>query len=76
MRGGVASPGAIGVAGLVPGLDGTEVSLIGEGNGRTARVIGSPFSDGTRGVGGCLRTDRDRSDRSEGGRFSFGVGGS
>ena len=76
MRGGVASPGAIGVAGLVPGLDGTEGSLAGEGNGRTARIIGSPFSDGARGVRGCLRTERDRSDCGECERFSFGVGGS
>ena len=76
MRGGVASSGAIGVAGLVPGLDGIEGSLAGEGNGRTARIIGSPFSDGARGVRGCLRTERDRSDSGEGERFSFGVGGS
>ena len=75
MRGGVASPGAIGVAGLVPGLDGIEDSLIGEGNGRTARTIGSPLSDGTCGVRGCLRTERDRSDCDGRERLSFGVGG-
>ena len=75
MRGGVASPGAIGVAGLVPGLDGIEGSLAGEGNGRAARTIGSPLSDGARGVRGCLRNERDRSDSCEGERLSFGVGG-
>ena len=75
MRGVEASPGAIGVAGLVPGLDGIEDSLIGEGNGRTARVIGSPLSDGTCGVRGCLRTERDRSDGGGCERLSFGVGG-
>ena len=75
MRGGVASPGAIGVAGLVPGLDGIEDSLIGEGNGRTARIIGSPLSDETCGVRGCLRTERDRSDCAGFERLLFGVGG-
>ena len=80
MRGGVASPGAIGVAGLVPGLDGTEVSLIGEGNVLAARIIGPSLSEETCGViggrrSGCRRAERDRSDCAGVGGLLFGVGG-
>ena len=76
MRGGVASPGAIGVAGLVPRLDGTDGSRAGDGNGLVARITGSLLSQVARGVRGCLRTERDRSDSCEGDRLSFGVRGS
>ena len=62
MRGGVACPGAIGVAGLVPGLDGTDCSSAGEGKGLAALITGSLLSQVARGVRGCLRTERDRSD--------------
>ena len=80
MRGGVASPGAIGVAGLVPGLEGMEVSLIGEGEVLAARIIGPSLSEETCGVrGGCLsrcrRAERDRSDCTGLDRLLFGVGG-
>ena len=80
MRGGVASPGAIGVAGLVPGLEGMEVSLIGEGNVLAARIIGPSLSEETCGVlggrrSGCRRAERDRSDCTGLDRLLFGVGG-
>ena len=79
MRGGVASPGAIGVAGLVPGLEGIDVSLRGEGNVRAARIIG-PSSEVVFGVlggrrSGCRRAERDRSDCGGVGGLTFGVGG-
>ena len=80
MRGGVASPGAIGVAGLVPGLEGIDVSLMGEGNVRAARIIGPSLSEEICGVlggrrSGCRRAERDRSDCGGVGALTFGVGG-
>ena len=65
MRGGVACPGAIGVAGLVPGLDGTDLSSAGEGNCRVARIIGSVVSNISRIAGGDRRCERDLSDLLE-----------
>ena len=62
MRGGVACPGAIGVAGLVPGLEGTDLSSEGEGYGLVALITGSGESHVSLGIRRCLRSDRDRSD--------------
>ena len=50
----MACPGSIGVAGRVPGLDGTEASP--GSNGRVALMFGS----GSRLQGDCRREDRDR----------------
>ena len=66
MRGGVACPGSIGVAGLVPGLEGTDLSSTGDGNCRVARMTGSDRSGVSRGAGVERYCDRDRSDLLDG----------
>ena len=75
MRGGVACPGAIGVAGLVPGLEGTDLSSAGEGKGRVARMMGSVVSSISRVAGGCRRCERDLSDLLEVARGSLRISG-
>ena len=75
MRGGVACPGAIGVAGLVPGLEGIEGSSDGEGKSLVALIIGSSGSSVVRGAFSLLRSERDRSESFRDGIFPLGVAG-
>ena len=65
----------MGVAGLVPGLDGAGLSSAGEGNCRVARIMGSVVSNISRVAGGCRRCERDLSDLLEVVRGSLQVSG-
>ena len=65
----------MGVAGLVPGLDGTDLSSAGEGNCRVARIMGSVVSNISRVAGGGRRCERDLSDLLEVVRGSLQISG-